>query len=149
MSATDPIDVVRRYLDAANAGDLEALAALQAPGFVHHSGAGDLDADGVRQGLTYYRTAFPDLVYDAAEMWTVDGGSAVVARWTMRGTHRGPFNGAAPTGRTFASDGLSLHRITGDRIAEDWEYGDDVGVLQSLGFTVQGPPAASDASEAS
>ena len=82
---SDPLALMRRYLDAVNAGDLDAMAAMTGPGYVHHSGAGDLDMDGVRRGLTYYRTAFPDLVYDVEEMLVVDGGNAVVARWTIRG----------------------------------------------------------------
>ena len=139
----DPIAVVRRYIDAANAGDLEAMAAEIGPGFVHHSGAGDLDFDGVKGGLRYYRTAFPDLVYDVEEMLVVDGGSAVVARWTIRGTHDGPFSGSRPTHRTIASPGLSLHRVVDGRIVEDWEYGDDVAILNDLGFRIE-PPELSE-----
>jgi len=116
MTTPDAITVARAYVDAANAGDIEAMAALTAPGFVHHSGAGDLDMDGVREGLAYYRAAFPDFRYDLAELLLVDGGSAVVARWTMRGTHRGDFFGVEGTGRTFASPGLSIHRISDGRI---------------------------------
>ena len=53
-------------------------------------------AGGVRR-IT--RTAFPDFRYDLEELLLVDGGSAVVARWTMRGTHRGRFFGVEGTGR--------------------------------------------------
>jgi len=104
MPDSDPLALLRRYLDAVNAGDLDAMAAMTGPGFVHHSGAGDLDIDGVRRGLTYYRTAFPDLVYDVEEMLVVDGGNAVVARWTIRGTHEGPFSGS---GRWSARSGCT------------------------------------------
>jgi len=131
MPDADPLALLRRYLDA--------MAAMTGPGFVHHSGAGDLDIDGVRRGLAYYRTAFPDLVYDVEEMLVVDGGHAVVARWTIRGTHEGPFSGSGPTHRTIASPGLSLHRIVDGRIVEDWEYGDDLAVLNGLGFRVEPP----------
>ena len=53
MPDADPLALLRRYLDAVNAGDLDAMAAMTGPGFVHHSGAGDLDIDGVRRGLHY------------------------------------------------------------------------------------------------
>jgi steroid delta-isomerase-like uncharacterized protein len=141
MPDPDPIAVLRRYIDAVNAGDLEAMAAEIGPGFVHHSGAGDLDFEGVKGGLTYYRTAFPDLIYDVEEMLVVDGGMAVVARWTIRGTHDGPFSGTGPTHRTIASPGLSLHRVADGRLVEDWEYGDDLAILNDLGFRVE-PPVA-------
>jgi steroid delta-isomerase-like uncharacterized protein len=139
MTTPDAMTVARAYIDAANAGDAETMAALSAPGFVHHSGAGDLDVDGVREGLAYYRAAFPDLRYDLEELLLVDGGSAVVARWTMRGTHRGEFFGVAGTGRTFAAPGVSLHRIANGRVVEDWEYSDDIGQMRQLGFRVQPP----------
>ena len=139
MTDHDPIAVVRAYVDAANAGDIDAMAALTAPGFVHHSGAGDLDIEGVREGLAYYRTAFPDFRYDADELLLVDGGTAVVARWMMRGTHRGDFFGLAGTGRTFASPGLSLHRVVDGRIVADWEFSDDIGQMRQLGFRLQPP----------
>jgi steroid delta-isomerase-like uncharacterized protein len=139
MTEQDPIAVVRAYVDAANAGDIDAMAALTAPGFVHHSGAGDLDVEGVREGLAYYRTAFPDFRYDIDELLLVDGDTAVVARWTMRGTHRGDFFGLAGTGRTFASPGLSLHRVVDGRIVADWEFSDDIGQMRQLGFRLQAP----------
>jgi len=72
-------------------------------------------------------------------MLVVDGGHAVVARWTIRGTHEGPFSGSGPTHRTIASPGLSLHRIVDGRIVEDWEYGDDLAVLNDLGFRIEPP----------
>jgi len=140
MTVPDASTVVRAYVDAANAGDVDAMAALVAPGFVHHSGAGDLDIDGVREGLAYYRSAFPDFRYDVEEMLPVDSGDAIAARWTMRGTHRGEFFGVAGTGRTFASPGLSLHRVVDGRIVADWEFSDDIGQMRQLGFKLQ-PPA--------
>lgn len=140
MTTPDAMVVARAYIDAVNAGDPDAMAALTAPGFVHHSGAGDLDVDGVREGFSYYKAAFPDLRYDVHELLLVDGGSAVVARWTMRGTHRGPFFGVEGTGRTFESPGVSLHRIADGRIVEDWEYNADVGQMRQLGFRLE-PPA--------
>jgi steroid delta-isomerase-like uncharacterized protein len=140
MTTPDAVTIVRAYVEAANAGDVDAMAALTAPGFVHHSGAGDLDIDGVREGLAYYRSAFPDFRYDIEELLPVDDGSAVVARWTMRGTHRGAFFGVAGTGRTFASPGVSLHRIADGRLVADWEYSDDIGQVRQLGFRLE-PPA--------
>ena len=140
MSAPDAAAVVRAYLDAVNAGDIDAMLALTAPGYIHHSGAGDLDADGLREGFAYYKAAFPDFRYDLEEL-LVDDGNAVAARWTMRGTHRGEFFGVEGTGRTFASPGVSLHRIADGQIAEDWEFSDDIGQMRQLGFRMEPPKA--------
>jgi len=145
LSGPDARSVVLRYLEAVNAGDAEAMAALQAPGFVHHSGAGDLDANGVRQGFTYYKSAFPDFRYELGELFPIDGGTAIAACWTMRGTHTGgTFFGAAGTGRTFESPGMSLHRIGDGRILEEWEFNDDMGLMRQLGFRVEPPDGGAD-----
>jgi steroid delta-isomerase-like uncharacterized protein len=143
MTGPEAIAVVRAYVDAANAGDVEAMVALTAPGFVHHSGAGDLDADGLRRGFAYYKSAFPDFRYDVEELLAADDGTAVVARWTMRGTQRGPFLGAPPSGRSIAAAGISLHRVRDGKVTEDWEYSDDTGAQRQLGFRVE-PPAADE-----
>jgi predicted ester cyclase len=41
------------------------------------------------------RAAFPDLKHTVDEM--IAEGNTVAARWTVRGTHRGDFQGIAPT----------------------------------------------------
>jgi steroid delta-isomerase-like uncharacterized protein len=140
----DPVSVLQAYVAAVNAGDYAAMAALCTPGFVHHSGAGDLDVAGVREGLSYYRAAFRDFRYDVENVQVVDGGSAVVGRWTMRGTHEGPFFGLQGTGREIASRGMSLHRVVDGLLVEDWEYNDDMGLMRGLGFRVV-PPAPAPA----
>ena len=137
---TDAAGVVQRWFDAVNGADLELFRSIVAAGYVHHSGAGDLDADGVVEGFWFYKSAFPDLTYELHEIVTADDGSAAVARWTMRGTHTGgDFFGSAPAGRTFASPGLSLHRVVDGRIVEEWEYNADLTLMRQLGFGLQRP----------
>jgi steroid delta-isomerase-like uncharacterized protein len=131
-----------RLFEAINANDLDSYRELVAPGFAHHSGAGDLTADAAIKAFAGYQRAFPDIAYDIDEILPVDGGAAV-ARWTIRGTHTGVFMGVPPSGRTFASPGLSLHKVADGRIVEEWEYNDDLTLLGSLGFSVA-PPGSAD-----
>ena len=46
-----------------------------------------------------FSTAFPDLHHTVDEM--IAEGNVIVARWTVRGTHRGDFQGIAPTGKVY------------------------------------------------
>ena len=133
------VEVVRRLFGAINAGDVEAYRELTAPGFVHHSGAGDLTADAAIDAFSGYQRAFPDISYDVAEILPVDGGAAAVARWTIRGTQTGAFMGVPASGTSVASPGLSLHRVVAGRIEEEWEYNDDLSLLGTLGFHVEPP----------
>jgi steroid delta-isomerase-like uncharacterized protein len=145
MSGPDARSVVLRYLEAVNSGDIDAMAALQAPGFVHHSGAGDLDANGMKQGFIFYKSAFPDFRYELGELFPIDGGTAILARWTMRGTHTGgTFFGAVAKGRAFESPGMSLHRVADGLIVEEWEFNDDMGLMRQLGFRVEPPEGGPD-----
>ena len=57
----------------------------------------------------------------------------VVIRWTAKGTHDGELNGLAPTGRSVTVTGISIQRITGNRVAESWTNWDTLGLMQQIG----------------
>jgi steroid delta-isomerase-like uncharacterized protein len=103
MAGDEAVAAARRYLEAVNRHDVDAMMAVLAPSYVHHWAAGDLDPAAVRSAISKYFVSFPDLQYDVVEILPLADGQSVVARWTMRGTHLGRAFGAAPTGRTFAS----------------------------------------------
>ena len=140
MVGQDVLTIARRYLDAINRHDMDAVLASLAPGYVHHSGAGDLDVAAFRKAAEAYVAAFPDFRYELHDLQALADGQGVVARWTMRGTHRGRIFGSDPTGKAFASPGLSLHRFEDGLLVEDWEYGDDIAMFEDLGFHLE-PPA--------
>ena len=60
-------------------------------------------------------------------------GDRVVSRWTMRSTHKGEWMGIAPTGKQVMITGISIHRIAGGKIVEDWANADELGMMQQLG----------------
>ena len=51
-----------------------------------------------------------------------------------RGTNRGPFLGAPPTGKVVTYTGFDLNRIERGRIVESWVNYDALGLLQQLGL---------------
>lgn len=59
-------------------------------------------------------------------------GDRVVVRVTGRGTHRGEFQGIAPTGRQVSATGVGIARIVDGRIAESWAAYDALGLLDQL-----------------
>ena len=60
-------------------------------------------------------------------------GDRVVVRWTGTGTHVAEVNGIPPTGKSIRVSGITVHRLTGGKIAETWEVWDTLGFLQQLG----------------
>jgi len=98
----------------------------------HHPAlAGLPQREGFKQLVTMNRTAFPDLHFTLEDL--VAENDKVVARWTARGTHKGPLRGIAPTGKQVTVTGITIFRITGGKVAERWFNEDTLGMMQQLG----------------
>lgn len=128
-------DLALRYFDEIlNKADLAAIDALLAPDFVFLI---TTIPGGVRGREAYkgfvrdLRNAFPDGVFTPVGQVAEDGKAAV--RWTFKGTHRGPFLGVAPTGRTVTDNGIDMFRVVDGRIAEIQVNEDALGLMTQLG----------------
>jgi predicted ester cyclase len=124
-------------LELWGAGKLEVADALYAPDYVDHVGRGPeasrvVGPEGIKQAVTLFRSAFPDLEYFVDEVLAER--DLVLARFSARGTHLGPFLGAAPTGKTVTYTGMDLNRITGGKIVESWVNYDALALLQQVGL---------------
>ncbi|HET9017565.1 MAG TPA: ester cyclase [Thermomicrobiaceae bacterium] len=76
--------------------------------------------------------AFPDLDFTVSEKIARD--DRVSERWTIRGTHLGPFMGIPPTGRPIEIPGMSMVHLRDGRFLEDRFYFDASGVLRQMGL---------------
>ena len=84
-----------------------------------------------KQLVTMYFSAFPDLHLTIEDQ--IAEGDKVVTRWTARGTHQGPFMGIPPTGKRAVVTGIAIDRFANGKFVENWNNGDDLGLLQQLG----------------
>src|SRR4051812_16878733 len=93
MSTETNKALVRRFFEAFNAGDLDAVSTLVAPNAViHNSGAPDpLDLEGFKQLVAMFLAAFPDGVHAIEDM--LAEGDKVVTRVTYTGTQTGDMMG--------------------------------------------------------
>jgi len=73
---------------------------------------------------------FPDLALSVDEQ-LVDGDS-VVTRFTLEGTHDGPFSSVAPTQRRVRFRGVAVDRLVEGRIVSSWQYIDLWNAAQQL-----------------
>jgi steroid delta-isomerase-like uncharacterized protein len=86
-----------------------------------------------KQYIETYKTAFPDL--NATFEDVIAEGDKVVIRWTRRGTHQGEIEEfGPPTGRQVALEGITINRVEGGKIVEEWEAYDNLSVLRQLGL---------------
>src|ERR1700694_1533258 len=97
-SAHAPL-LVRRLVEAWNSHDLTRIEALYAPNCDGYDiGDGDhlRGRVGVRENMSRYIHAFPDLQITCEDIVAQD--ERVAFTWTARGTHNGPLMNIPPTG---------------------------------------------------
>ena len=92
----------RVLLELWGEGKLEIADQLYAPGYIDHVARGPepqrvSGPEGIKQAVTLFRTAFPDLTYSVEEEMAER--DLVMTRFSARGTNLGPFLGHKPTGR--------------------------------------------------
>lgn len=80
--------------------------------------------------ITSFFVGFPDLEVEVLD--TIAEGDRVAVRFTMNGTHLGPFKGISPTYSRVSGSGASTFRIADGRIVEEWWQADLLGLLRQL-----------------
>ncbi len=119
MTAEENKALVRRFVEAQVKADLDTLDELLAPDFVDHSLEPGQDAG--REG---YMRALAEEIFSNQRTIIEDqaaDGDKVISRLTINRIHDGgEFMSAAPTGMPFQSTAIVIHRISGDKIVEEW-----------------------------
>jgi predicted ester cyclase len=114
------------------AGDGEAFLAAYDPEVRLHGYPGGLEGlEGLRQFHLALWEAFPDAEV-AIEDLVVDGDRAAL-RYRLRGTHRRVYLGVAATGLTIDVEGLTMLRVSGGRVIEEWHSPTELSILRQLG----------------
>ncbi len=80
-------------------------------------------------------TAFPDLAHTIDEI--IADGDIVSTRETVRGTHKGEFQGLPPTGKQFAMSAICLWRFKDGKLVEYRADGDMLGMMMQLGMELK------------
>jgi steroid delta-isomerase-like uncharacterized protein len=128
-------DLARRSWEMlVNQQNSDAIDELYTPDFVWHEP--DQDIQGPEEGkqfLRMYLSAFPDLHCSVEDV--IAEGDEFVTHWTMSGTHQGEIEEfGPPTDKQVEIKGITVHRIEGGKIAEEWERYDNLSVMQQLGL---------------
>lgn len=137
MTGEDIRDLHLRYAEEMNRGNAAYLDEYLDSKYAYHGSTGELDAEGFKAMHTMFLAAFPDSTLTIED--TIAEGDRVASRWTMRGTHRGEFQGLAPTGNAVRISGIIISRIREGRAVEEWEVFDLMGLMQQLG-AIPSPP---------
>ena len=131
--------LVRRYIEEVWHGGHSA-APFFAPRYRRYLMPAAQPLTGAEQEarIRAFRAAFPDVRFTLEAL--IAEGDRVVFHCTLRGTHRGPFAGHAPTGRAFVIGLIDIVRIEESQFVEHWGGPDSYALHQQLGLPVT--PAA-------
>jgi steroid delta-isomerase-like uncharacterized protein len=113
--------LVREFFEEAwSKGNLAAVDAFMAADYVEHPHPSTLPpgAEGLKQLIAAYRTAFPDLKATLDDIFAE--GDRVAFRWNVSGTHLGEWLGIPPTDNHVAATGITVFRLSGEKVVESW-----------------------------
>jgi predicted ester cyclase len=133
MSTGDNKALVRRFLaDVRDGWPQAAIERFFASDYRRHltPTGPHLTREEQRERASRLRAAFPDAAVALEDI--VAEGDRVAYRLTIRGTHRGPFLGVAPTGRRVLVSFFAIVRIEDGKLAEEWGGLDQVDLLRQL-----------------
>jgi predicted ester cyclase len=88
--------------------------------------------DNLKQHIAQTEPAFPGYWIETEEM--LAEGDKVVVRGTLRGVHKGAFNGIPPTGKEIAVAMFITYQLINGKITNHWMLLDQMGMMQQLGL---------------
>ena len=132
MSSENELLVRRFFEEFCNDRRAEVADEIIAADYVSHGPQAPPAAgpDGVRARVGLYQDSVGGR-WDVQEILST--GDRVIVRWIGRGVHQGELMGVAPTGKPIAVEAISVFRIDGGKIAEEWTVWDALGLLQQVG----------------
>lgn len=128
------------YAEAWNTGNLDPLNDIIDPQFVRHSSSapttGVVGLDSLKNEISNFRTAFPDLHFTLDEEIYV--GDKSVKRYRYTATHTGS-GIIPPTGKKITGTGISILHYKDGKIIAEWAEMDNLAPRLQLGFTISLP----------
>ncbi|MDE3091131.1 MAG: ester cyclase [Chloroflexota bacterium] len=127
--------LVNDLVGAWNSHNVDRAAEFYSPDYVGNDmGQSNMHRgrDGLREFLSTYLSAFPDLKFSADE--TIIADNHVALAWTAQGTHRGAILKIPPTGRTISIRGVSLLTIENETVKRASYFWDVAGLLRAVGL---------------
>jgi predicted ester cyclase len=134
MSAEENKAIALRASEIVNQKNPDLIEECYPPDFVWHGPDQDIRGYEQAKQLSYtFLAAFPDAQITDEDV--IAEGEKVVRRYTTHATHQGETElFGPPTGRQIELKGITIHRIEGGKIVEEWESYDNLSMMKQLGF---------------
>ena len=120
-------------------GKVEVIDELIADDFVEHQAMPGMPSgkEALKAFTEMFRGAFPDLRVETVA--TAVDGDEVWIHSIMTGTHKGEFNGIAPTGKKVSVEMFDRVRTRDGKAVEHWGVSNDLGMMTQLGVIPEHP----------
>jgi predicted ester cyclase len=134
MSAEENKQLVRRFYEEIDKGNLDVVDELVAEDYLDHNpppfpGLG-IGREGVKQAFKIFWEATPGHHHIEDQ---IAEGDKVVTRLTSYGKHDGDLPGAPRTGNDLKMTSITIHRIADGKLVEKWAEKDMIGFLKQIG----------------
>ncbi|WP_276504549.1 ester cyclase [Terrimonas pollutisoli] len=134
MATENNKQLINRFVEFINTASEQLAGELISPDAVFHVPGQPEPMRGPAGYLAIIemmRSGFPDI------QWTIEDsvadGDKVAARFSMRGTHKGPFFGVSPTGKSIKVQAINFYRFSNGQIVEEYGQPDMLGLFYQIG----------------
>jgi predicted ester cyclase len=121
----------RVFEDIYNKRDFAAAKDIYAPDFINHGETRDFSLAEDLAASRGWCAAFPDLHVTVEK--SVAEGDLVTFLWIAEGSNTGSGNGLHASGTHARLRGITIWRVAGGRLAEEWSQFDEERVLRATG----------------
>lgn len=139
----DNKEIAKRAFDEVlSKGNFAVASDFYASDFRSHGLFHDASLQENQASLKGWHQAFSNMVIEPRKMMAE--GELVTIYWVARGQNTGAANGIPATGKRVQSSGITIWRIVGGKIKDEWAAFDQLEMMQQLGLvalqTPQIPP---------
>jgi steroid delta-isomerase-like uncharacterized protein len=121
----------RAFTEIYGEGNVGLVDRLYADDFVDDSPGGGKGRELIKEAVTGFHRAFPDLRIEIEDAFAVD--DKVVLRYTAHGTQTGTYYDIPPSGKTVGIRGITIFQIANGKIKVEWTEYDRLGALRQIG----------------
>jgi len=123
--------VVRRYLEAYDTGNINAVMEFVDSNHIHHPGGGEsLNFDARKRDDLVFFSAFSNIKTIVEDQ--IAEGDKVASRITMYCTHTGEYQGIPATGKRIAITFIDISVVKAGKIVEEWVGFDMMNILKQI-----------------
>jgi steroid delta-isomerase-like uncharacterized protein len=132
------IELAKRYLEAFNQGNFEALKGLLSPDYGVYSPSGYPERTSREKLIENYmgaRKTFPVFAWNLADI--IAAKDKVVCRIIAKGTYKGGVPAIPVAEKEFTFSMITIMRIANGKIVEEWQEDDQLGLVRQLGMELK------------